>query len=315
MLTTLRICAATVIAVAGFNTPAVAADQTIHACVGVFGLTRVISATDHCKNFEVPVSWSTKLQGPTGETGPQGLAGPQGQAGLAGPPGLLGLVGPAGVQGLTGAQGVPGLNGPAGAPGPIGPQGVQGESGAQGPAGSVGPQGIAGVDGPAGVSGGLVVVDANNTALGNFLSFDPNTYQTLVAGKIGGDRYSLYVSPSTQVAALNILTYFYKSQTCTGTPLIPDPSTSNMLVPQVAGFGLLNEMFIADLNKPIVAIGGWTPTDYCPAPEPVSVNYIYFDSSANAYLTSQCYQAVSCGPFRDQKSLGILSTTPPYRIQ
>jgi hypothetical protein len=314
MLTTLRICAATVIAVAGFNAPAAAADETIHACVGVFGLTRVISTTDHCKKVEVPVSWSINTQRP-GETGPQGPAGPQGLAGLAGPPGLPGLVGPAGVQGLTGAQGVPGLNGPAGAQGPVGPQGVQGESGAQGPAGSVGPQGIAGVDGPAGASGALVVVDANNTALGYFLSFDPNTYQTVVAGKIGDDRYSLTVSPSTPVAAMNILTYFYKNETCMGTPLIPDPSTSNMLRPQFAGFGLLNEMFIADLNKPIVAIGGWTPTDYCPAPEPVSVNYVYFDSSANAYTTSQCYQATSCGPFRDQKSLGILSTTPPYRIQ
>jgi hypothetical protein len=314
MFTTIRICAATAIAVAGFNTTAAASDQVIHACVGIFGLTRVVSANEHCRPFEVPVSWSTNKQGP-GETGPQGPAGTQGTAGLAGPQGVPGPQGVAGAPGPAGPSGLPGVTGAAGPQGAVGPQGVQGPSGPQGPAGSVGPQGIAGVDGPAGPSGALAVVDANNTALGSFFSFDANTYQTLVAGKIGSDRYSLYVSPSTPVAALNILTYFYKNDTCAGSPLVPDPSTSNMLAPPFAGFGPGNEMFVADLNKPIVSIGGWTPTDYCPAMEPVSVNYIYFDSSVNAYATTQCYATVSCGPFRDQKSLGILSTTPPYRIQ
>src|SRR5258705_13978566 len=117
MLTTIRICAATAIAVAGFSTPAVAADQVIHACVGIFGLTRVISATDQCKAHEFPVSWSTNKVGPIGETGPQGPAGTQGAAGLAGPPGLPGLDGPAGAQGLAGSQGLPGLEGLAGAQG------------------------------------------------------------------------------------------------------------------------------------------------------------------------------------------------------
>jgi len=62
-------------------------------------------------------------------------------------------------------------------------------------------------------------------------------------------------------------------------------------------------------------LAGGTPTDYCPAIEPVSVKYIYFDSSVNGYATTECYSTVSCGPFREQKSLGILSTTPPYRVQ
>src|SRR6185295_2794797 len=230
MLTTIRICAATAIAVAGVSSPAVAADQVIHACVGIFGLTRVVSPSEQCRAHEVRVSWSSNKQGP-GETGPQGVAGPQGTTGLVGPQGLPGVAGPAGVQGLTGPQGVPGPTGPAGPQGPAGAQGVQGASGSQGPAGSAGPQGIAGVDGPAGASGGLPVVDANNAALGYFFGFDSNTYQTLVAGKIGADSYSLYVSPSTPVAALNILTSFYKNSTCAGAPLVPDPSTSNMLVP------------------------------------------------------------------------------------
>jgi len=69
------------------------------------------------------------------------------------------------------------------------------------------------------------------------------------------------------------------------------------------------------MSTPIVALGGWSPADYCPTPEPLSLNYVYFDSNVNNYITGQCYQVASCGPFRNQKSLGILSTTPPYRIQ
>src|SRR6266550_1334514 len=110
MFTTIRICAATAIAVAGFNTPAAASDQVIHACVGIFGFARVVSATEHCKSFEVPVWWTTNKQGPAGEAGPQGPVGPQGVQGESGPQGPVGSAGP---------QGIPGVDGPAGASGAL----------------------------------------------------------------------------------------------------------------------------------------------------------------------------------------------------
>jgi hypothetical protein len=346
MLTTIRILAATAIAVAGVAAPA-AADQVIHACVGMFGLTRVISATDNCSWYEVPVSWTGNgpgdtpptgpagpqgvpgLEGPLGPPGPQGPAGPQGLRGLDGPSGLQGPTGPQGVpgvdgapgpQGPTGLPGLPGLDGrpglqgiagPQAAPGEPGAQGPAGSEGPQGPAGSVGPQGMAGVDGPAGPSGALVVVDLNNTVLGSFFSFDPTKYRTLVAGKIGAESYALYISPTTPVAAENSLTYVYKNNTCDGPPLVANPG----LAPPFASFGPGNELFVADLSKQIVSIGGWSEDPTCPSAEVVYVNSIYLDAQTNAFVTTSCDSRTSCGPFREVKSIGILNTTPPYRIQ
>jgi hypothetical protein len=283
--------------------PAAADDHVIQACVGIFGLTRVISATDHCMTFEIPVSWSISgTTGTPGPTGPAGEPGPPGDAGLPGPQGVAGKDGPRGDAGPAGPQGSSGL------------QGVQGPSGPQGPSG-IGPQGLAGLDGPAGPSGALEIVDKNGTLLGTFFSFDPTTQQTTVAGKIGAESYSLFVSPLTPVAAQNTLTYFYKNGTCDGPPLVPDPSKQYPLMPPPAGFGPGNEMFVADLTTPILAIGGWTTDLYCPTPEAVSVDYVYLDSLTRAFIRTECFATTSCGPFRASKSIGILNTAPPYRIQ
>jgi hypothetical protein len=305
MFSTTRMVVATAVATAGIAVavPAAADDHVIHACVGIFGLTRVISATDHCMTFEIPVTWSISgTLGTPGPTGPAGEPGPQGDAGLPGPQGIAGKDGPRGEAGPVGPQGSNGSQGLPGLPGLQGPSGV-------------GPQGLAGVDGPAGPSGALVVVDSNGTLLGSFFSFDPSSHQTMVAGKIGVESYSMFVSPLIPIAAQNSLSYFYKNGTCDGPPLVPDPSAEYLLIPPPAGFGPGNEMFVADMSTPIVAIGGWTPDLYCPSPDAVSVNYVYLDGQTNAFVTTECFVTASCGPFRAAKSIGILNTTPPYRIQ
>ena len=249
MFSTTRMVVVTALVAVGIAVaiPAAADDRVVHACVGIFGLTRVISATDHCMTFEIPVTWSISgTSGLPGPTGPAGGPGPQGDAGLPGPQGVAGKDGLRGEAGPVGPQGSAGSRGLAGLPGPAGPSGI-------------GPQGIIGPEGPSGPSGALVIVDGVDTVLGSFFGFDSVKYKAMVAGKVGADNYMFYVSPSTPLAADNGLTYYYKNDTCDGSPLVPDPA----LAPPLAGFGPGNEMFVADLSQPIVSIGGWSEDPFC----------------------------------------------------
>jgi hypothetical protein len=71
--------------------------ETIHGCVAVDGVLRVVAAGTSCRKGEQLLSWNR--EGPTGPKGAQGAAGP------AGATGAQGATGPQGAQGLQGQRG------------------------------------------------------------------------------------------------------------------------------------------------------------------------------------------------------------------
>ena len=79
---------------------------TIHGCVGVTGLLRVVGPTTNCGLLETSLEWN--VQGPPGPQGPAGPAGPTGATGAQGPAGPQGPEGPQGQQGPPGPSGVTG---------------------------------------------------------------------------------------------------------------------------------------------------------------------------------------------------------------
>jgi hypothetical protein len=73
--------------------------DVIHACVGRFGLTRIVPPTQGCRRTESLVVWN--VQGPAGPSGLQGAEGPQGPQGPQGPEGPQGPQGPQGPSGTA----------------------------------------------------------------------------------------------------------------------------------------------------------------------------------------------------------------------
>jgi hypothetical protein len=67
--------------------PAIAQPEppVIHACVGVLGVVRIVSAATECRPSETAISWNQ--QGPAGAPGAPGAPGDPGAPGPQGPPG------------------------------------------------------------------------------------------------------------------------------------------------------------------------------------------------------------------------------------
>jgi hypothetical protein len=65
-----------------------AEEDVIYGCIRRYGILRVVSSPNECRQNEVPVFWNkVGPQGPQGEPGPQGQQGEQGETGPQGPPG------------------------------------------------------------------------------------------------------------------------------------------------------------------------------------------------------------------------------------
>ena len=196
----IALCAASAITAAGLvgGVAAFAAtttdSNTVHACVGPKGLTRIVASAGDCLPVETHRTWNV-----------QGAAGPAGPAGADGAPGPMG---PAGPQGADGRPGPAGPTGPQGPAGPIGPQGLQGPAGPAGAPGISGYQQVtlAGTN-PAGTAvqcpAGKRVLSGGVTQLG---TFDPTAHVTVSSptgsGWLGGIARSTGASMSYLVFAV-----------------------------------------------------------------------------------------------------------------
>jgi hypothetical protein len=111
------------------------------------------------------------------------------------------------------------------------------------------------------------------------------------------------------IAEMNAISIYFRGTTCEGTALTADSVAYGSVLPPPAGFGPANEVFAADMRMPIVAVGGWTPTNACTSPEELSTLYLWNGS------TSSCSAVSVCGPMRPLTSMGVLDTTPPYALR
>ena len=311
-------CSFAMAAMLATTVPAQAAGEVIRACDGPFGL-RVIRSTAECFQFERLITWpvaaaaaSQGLDGPPGSVGPrgpQGVEGPQGPAGVAGPLGPQGVPGAPGPQGVAGPRG---LQGVAGAPGRLGAAGALGAIGTIGPAGLPGPDGPDGAAGPAGKPGPrghtFEVIDSARQVVGTFMFTNLNEGTTMVGRTTGPDTYALILHPSMPIAAMNGVSVYFRGSTCVGTPLVYDTALDAVL-PPTGAFGPENEVFAADMRTDVVPVGAWSVRDVCSSTEELSTMYL-----SNGSM-SDCSAVTWCGPMRPLKSMGILSTTPPYTIR
>ena len=182
--------------------------------------------------------------------------------------------------------------------------------------GSPGLQGVNGPDGPAGFAGqpgprgrSFEVVDSAEQLIGTFMFTNSNSGTTTVARTTGEHTYSLAVHATVPIAEMNAVSIYFRGTSCEGVALTSDSVAYGAVLPPPAGFGPANEVFAADMRMPIVAVGGWTPTDACTSPEEVSTLYLWNGS------TSSCSPVSLCGPMRPLKSMGVLDTAPPYALR